>query len=213
MSRSRLIALIGLDDAHRETIARDVTMKMWKNTQAIKARVTDAIESEVDAIIDLLKRPISEGAQVTMIVNATGCSYRQAEYLHDVLWKEVNVSGAIDATSRTPRMMEALHYWEEVRIASEKDYWVYRLRMAIVRELDMGNAVYVIDANTVNELDLIKNLGGSVIALTINDSPVPQELYDLLNKTIDVAGLDDSVIVDKISRELSGRNNKDLFMS
>lgn len=205
--------MVGLDDARRETIARDVARKTWKNTKAIEARVADAIESEVNAIIDLLKRPISEGAQITMIVNSTGCSYRQAEYIHDILWKEVNVAGTIDATTRTPRMTEALHYWEEVRNASEKDYWVYRLRKAIVRDLNNGRAVYVIDASTANELELIKNLGGSVIAFTIDDSTIPQELQGLLDKTIDVTGLDDSVIIDKISRELTGGSGKAAFMS
>lgn len=213
MGKSKLIALIGLDGARREIIARGVAMKTWKNTKIVEARVADAIESEVNAIIDLLRRPISEGAQITMIVNSTGCSYRQADYIHDILWKEVNVAGIIDATARTPRMTEALHYWEEVRSASEKDYWVYRLRRAIVRDLDKGNAVYVIDASTVNELELIKNLEGSVIALTTDDSTAPQELQGLLDKTIDVTGLDDSVIIDKISRELTGGIGKAAFMS
>lgn len=214
MGKSRLLALIGVDDPRLKIIARDATRKTWKSTKAIDVRVADAIESEVDSIIDLVKRPISEGAQVTMIVNSTGCSYRQAEHMHDVLWKEVNVTGTMNAAVHTPRIMEALHYWDEVRQSNDEDYWVYKLRRSIVQHLDKGNSVYVTDVRTVKELKLIKNLGGSVIALIMGDDHnVPQELRSLPDKTIDVTGLDDGAIVDKVSEELSGGSRKDLFMS
>lgn len=174
---SRLLAVSGKMAAGKDTISEPVAANLWPSTTIRKAAFADALRTEVNKIIEILRLPMSDGAQQAMIVQQMDCDYKQAMMIHGILWKAAHVDSGLTAVDHTTEMRRALQYWgTDVRRAYEDNYWVWKMRRTLDSLLSAGETVVVTDARFPNELDLIHSLNGLILRLDVDRDTQKQRL-------------------------------------
>lgn len=70
---------------------------------------------------------------------------------------------------KTREVRRLLQYWGEMRRDKNPDYWVNIARIRIQEYQDKGYLVYVTDVRRINEINLIKELNGTLVLLTADE--------------------------------------------
>lgn len=105
-----------------------------------------------------------------------GLSIDELSRLYDADKEEIsnliNTIGKDSIYSRTSNSRKAVQYWgTDVRRKQDVNFWVKKLAMLIIEEVNKGKSVYISDVRFPNEADTIYDLYGKVIRLN-----VPEEI-------------------------------------
>lgn len=171
--RNRLLAVSGKMGAGKDTLAPALARRLWPDTTNLRMSFATPLRKEID-----------------MIIEATAFADDEGDYLYkinhrlpnppddDVLrvarrlaLKAIMRENAVTAADHTPSMRRLLQWWgTDVRRASDPDYWVVKAMSMVDDELDDGHAVYMTDARFVNELESVRNDGGILVRVDVDEA-------------------------------------------
>lgn len=143
------------------------------------------LKEEVNTVIEIVRFSENFDEAVVSVSSQMGIGLKEAQYVVNLIYNDVNTVPNITAYNKTVGVREALQYWgTEVRRNQDDEYWVKKAIKNVLELTAVGVSVYMTDVRFPNEADAVLDIGGINIRLEVSPAEQDKRVWQRDNTVI-----------------------------